>query len=75
MGAEMAMATVTKTMMARTITVATMTTMAAAFLPDRQQSTKRGSRRNGDNNGNGNGNGNGNSDGNSNNNNGRGQQR
>jgi hypothetical protein len=53
-----------KTMMART-TMA----VAAAFLPDRQQSTKDSCRRNGG----GNGNGNGDSDGNSNNNNGQGQ--
>jgi hypothetical protein len=70
MAAEMAMATVTTTPMARTMMAGTMTVVAAAFLPDRQQSTKIGSGRNGGNNVDSNGNG----DGASNDNNGRGQQ-
>ncbi len=67
---EMAMATVTTTTTtARTMTAAMTTVVAAVFLPDRQQSTKIGSGRNGGDNLNSRGNGDGNSD----NNNGRGQ--
>jgi hypothetical protein len=53
---------VTMTTTARTMTVAMATAVMVAFLPDRQQSAKRGSRSNGGRDGysNGNGNGNGN---------------
>jgi hypothetical protein len=50
MAAEKAMAMVTTTTMARTKTAATMAVVATAFLHNRQQSTKRGSGRNGCNN-------------------------
>ncbi len=50
MAAEIEMATVTTTTMARTKMAVTMAVVAAAFLHDRQQSTKRGSRSNGCNN-------------------------
>jgi hypothetical protein len=47
MAAETATATVTTMMMARTMTAATTTVVATSFLPDRQHTAKRGSRRNG----------------------------
>jgi hypothetical protein len=47
MAAEMAMATVTTTMTAREMMAAMATAVIAVFLPNRQQSAKRGSRRNG----------------------------
>ncbi len=61
MAAETATAMVTTTAMAKTMTAARTMVVVAAFLPDRQQSTKRGSRRNGGDDVNGNGDGDGNS--------------
>ncbi len=58
--AETATAMVTMTMTARAMTAAMVTAVMAVFLPNRQQSAKGGSRRNGGRDGNGNGNGNGN---------------
>jgi hypothetical protein len=64
MAGETVTATVTTRTTARTMMVGTTTAVAASFLPNRQQSTKRGSRRNGgdDNDGDGNGNSNGDAD-------------
>jgi hypothetical protein len=67
MSGEMATGMVTMTMTARARMAAMATAAMAGFLPDRQQSAKRGSRRNGGGDGygdsNGNGNGNSGSDG------------
>ncbi len=62
MVAVMAMAMATTAKMARTMTAATTMVVAAAFLPDKQQSTKIGSGRNGGDNVDSNGNGDGDSD-------------